>query len=247
MGNKSKSPAFLFYSSDFLIGTSLLDNSEVGQYVRLLCHIHQQGHLTREEVGTVVPLISPKVLAKFKIDDDGKYYNERLDEEISKRNSFVTSRKQNLTKKFVPFKTSESSHIGSHVSSHMKHHVENENENEIGNNKTDKVQQLLNNIGDINLIYPADKVVEMLTADNYAKEHVMKNSEGMGEPAYLLYLNEFVGEQQPTLSVRPYTEVRLHFMRWGKKKWKNEKPHNKIVMAKMKKGDSFEDIKAYYQ
>jgi hypothetical protein len=29
-----KDPAFLFYSSDFLIGTALLSDAEVGQYIK---------------------------------------------------------------------------------------------------------------------------------------------------------------------------------------------------------------------
>ena len=40
-----KDPAFLFYSSDFLSGTMLMNNEEIGIYIKLICLQHQQGHL----------------------------------------------------------------------------------------------------------------------------------------------------------------------------------------------------------
>ena len=37
-----KDPAFLFYSSDFLSGTMLMTDEEIGQYIKLLCLQHQK-------------------------------------------------------------------------------------------------------------------------------------------------------------------------------------------------------------
>ena len=45
-----KDPAFLFYSGDFLSGTMLMSDEEVGQYIRLLCLQHQKGHLREKDM-----------------------------------------------------------------------------------------------------------------------------------------------------------------------------------------------------
>ena len=49
-GESMKDPAFLFYSSDFLSGTMLMSDEEVGQYIRLLCLQHQKGHLKEKDM-----------------------------------------------------------------------------------------------------------------------------------------------------------------------------------------------------
>lgn len=45
-----KDPAFLFYSSDFLSGTLLMSDEEIGQYIKLLCLQHQKGHLKEKDM-----------------------------------------------------------------------------------------------------------------------------------------------------------------------------------------------------
>ena len=80
-----KDPAFVFYTADFMIGTSEMTNEEVGQYIRLMCYQHQKGHLSRELIDRLVPNISSYVLSKFKQDKDENYYNERLEKETVKR------------------------------------------------------------------------------------------------------------------------------------------------------------------
>lgn len=96
----AKDPAFLFYSGDFLIGISLLSEQEIGQYIKLLCHIHQQGHLGAEDVHAICPQISDKVLQKFRKDRAGKLYNERLEEEIKKRKLHSEKQRQNANKRW---------------------------------------------------------------------------------------------------------------------------------------------------
>lgn len=96
-----KDPAFLFYSSDFLTGTAFMSDEEVGQYIRLLCYQHQHGHLLPGQYrgicrGNPTALIE----AKFKIDSDGNYYNQRLDVEILKRTSFSASQKAKADKRW---------------------------------------------------------------------------------------------------------------------------------------------------
>jgi uncharacterized protein YdaU (DUF1376 family) len=118
----AKDPAFLFYSSDFMMGTALMSESEVGQYIRILCHMHQSGHLSLEDMKNICSNISPKVVAKFRADDNGLYYNERLDAEVLKRKNYSESRRNNR------LKNKPITHDESYVPV-VTGHMENENEN----------------------------------------------------------------------------------------------------------------------
>lgn len=82
----SKDPAFLFYASDFLTGISDLTMEERGQFITLLCLQHQKGHLTEKLMKlTCHGIPAADVMAKFRQDAAGLWYNERLDIEIEKR------------------------------------------------------------------------------------------------------------------------------------------------------------------
>jgi uncharacterized protein YdaU (DUF1376 family) len=81
----SKDPAFLFYSSDFLSGVSDLTLEERGQYITLLCLHHQKGRLTEKMIRLSVGNATADVMAKFRQDENGMFFNERLEAEIEKR------------------------------------------------------------------------------------------------------------------------------------------------------------------
>jgi uncharacterized protein YdaU (DUF1376 family) len=85
MNKKQKDPAFLLYTQDFLTGTYLMTNEQVGKYIRLICLQHQKGHLTTEQMGKLLDDTDAEVLEKFRQDEDGKWYNVRADQEIEKR------------------------------------------------------------------------------------------------------------------------------------------------------------------
>src|SRR5580692_1630031 len=91
----AKDPAFLFYTSDFLLGTLVMSFEDKGKYITLLSFIHQSGRLSEETVRILIGDISDKLKSKFKIDEKGLWYNERLDEEIERRKGFVNSRRKN--------------------------------------------------------------------------------------------------------------------------------------------------------
>jgi len=80
----NKPPAFQFYASDFLAGTNLMTNEEVGIYVRALCHQWDAGglsdlHLERLGLGLGFSGF-PQIKAKFALDDhDGLWKNPRLE------------------------------------------------------------------------------------------------------------------------------------------------------------------------
>ena len=87
-----KDPAFLFYSSDFQTGTQFFTDAQVGIYIRLLIAQHQHGRLYEKQVLFICKTKDEDVLQKFKIDSDGRFYNERLENEIKRRIAFSDSR-----------------------------------------------------------------------------------------------------------------------------------------------------------
>jgi uncharacterized protein YdaU (DUF1376 family) len=80
-----KDPAFLFYSSDFLAGVQDLTMEERGQYITLLCLQHQKGRLTEKMIRLCCGNATADVLAKFHQDQDGLFFNQRLEIEVGKR------------------------------------------------------------------------------------------------------------------------------------------------------------------
>jgi len=96
----AKDPAFLFYSSDFLTGTAFLSNEQVGMYIRALCHIHQQGHLTEKQLKSICGGINEDVFSKFSIDNNGLFFNERLELEIIKRRKHSEKQRENVLKRW---------------------------------------------------------------------------------------------------------------------------------------------------
>jgi hypothetical protein len=112
----SKDPAFLFYPEPYLTGTYGMTFDQKGRYVDLLCLQHQRGHLDKELFSQILDgNIDGAVAKKFVVDDDGRYYNERLETEIIKRKEYTENRLRNL---------SASSHMGNHMKDHVVDYME---------------------------------------------------------------------------------------------------------------------------
>lgn len=94
-----KDPAFLFYSSDFLSGTMLMTDEQIGRYIKLLCLQHQKGHLKEKDMLNICKTYDEDIFSKFLKDEEGNYYNERLEIESNKRKSYSESRRNNRRKK----------------------------------------------------------------------------------------------------------------------------------------------------
>jgi hypothetical protein len=90
-----KDPAFLFYSSDFLLGTLVMPFEDKGKYITLLSYMHQNGRISEDTAKLLVGAVSDNLKLKFKIDENGLWYNERLEEEILKRRSYGNSSRTN--------------------------------------------------------------------------------------------------------------------------------------------------------
>lgn len=104
-------PAVLFYTSDFLTGVMDMSMEERGMYITLLCYQHQKGHIEEKTIRFLLGYAKdnlPDVIMKhFKIDNEGKYYNERMDLEKEKRSKFVETRRENGSKGGRPTKKKE--------------------------------------------------------------------------------------------------------------------------------------------
>ena len=128
----AKDPAVLFYTADFLVGTYGFSMQERGEYITLLCLQHQQGHLSEDTVRSIAS--SAAVIDKFLRDPHGRYYNERLDQEKTRREAYAKSRSRNGSKGGRPKnpKDTEKKPYAFHMqtkSEPYEKHTENENEN----------------------------------------------------------------------------------------------------------------------
>lgn len=127
----SKDPAFLFYSSDFLTGTLLMSMEQKGKFITLLCIQHQKGHMIEKDMLQICGTYDEDIFSKFKKDNDGKFYNERLKDEVEKRKAYSESRRNNRKKKEDMIDISKT----------YVQHMENENENVIKNKKVTSFQK----------------------------------------------------------------------------------------------------------
>ena len=81
----AKDPAFLFYPEKFLTGIMFLTNEQVGIYIKLLCVQHQHGGLIDKD--SFNNMVGENILLRKKfIETNDGFYNEKLTEEMDKRN-----------------------------------------------------------------------------------------------------------------------------------------------------------------
>jgi len=99
---KQKAPAFLFYTDNFMGGTMFFTDEQVGKYIRLLCAQHSIGRLRKEQFMSILKTEDIFVMEKFAVDENGCYYNQRLEMEINRRTKFVETRRNNLSGKGEP-------------------------------------------------------------------------------------------------------------------------------------------------
>jgi LPS O-antigen subunit length determinant protein (WzzB/FepE family) len=127
----AKDPAFLFYPGDWLGGTMTFSRAHKGAYMDLLMCQFNQGHMALQDIQIIlgekdyVDMWENKLKAKFTLDLEGKYYNEKLENETVKRKKYTDSRRKNLNNTELHME----SHMDNHKVSHMDDHMENENGN----------------------------------------------------------------------------------------------------------------------
>jgi uncharacterized protein YdaU (DUF1376 family) len=102
-----KDPAFLFYVQDFLTGTMFMNNEQVGIYIRLLCAQHQHGGIVEKNNFNSIVGDNMIVRGKFIETEDG-FFNNRLMEEMEKRNQKSNNLSANAKKRWDLHKQKES-------------------------------------------------------------------------------------------------------------------------------------------
>jgi uncharacterized protein YdaU (DUF1376 family) len=120
----AKDPAVLFYTSDFLTGTSFFTMEQRGQYITLLCQQHQLGIIPENHMISICGSLDSPVISKFIKDDNGNYYNDRMRLEAERRKNYCKSRGKNKKGK-----KKQESYDKTHEN-HMNLHMETENETE---------------------------------------------------------------------------------------------------------------------
>jgi hypothetical protein len=140
----AKDPAILFYTDNFLSGTMFFTDDQTGKYIRALCAQHQHGHLTKQQIDSIVKN-DLEVMNKFKKDTSEKFYNERMETEINRRLKYTDSRRKNIGERWgkndkpLSGKKIDLIHMDIHNSPHMYNHMGNGNGNEIKDiNDTEK-------------------------------------------------------------------------------------------------------------
>lgn len=173
-----KDPAFLFYSDNFQSGTQFFTDEQVGKYIRLLCAQHLHGHLHEKHMLFICKTKDIDIWEKFTIDDEGKYYNERLELEITKRKKFSESRANNrigkVKKALKPIKELNNTSL-----SH-DNHVGNGNESGI---------ILPNNKGISNKKKKEIIKIDLETAKKFYEEQTLEHKDGVRIREYKSLLN----------------------------------------------------------
>jgi len=92
----SKDPAFLFYPGDWLGGTMGMTFEQKGCYLELLMMQFNHGKFTELQAKQALSICFdnawPMLKNKF-IQENGYYYNERLQEEVNRRKNYIESRR----------------------------------------------------------------------------------------------------------------------------------------------------------
>lgn len=192
----TKDPAFLFYPGDWLGGTLGMTLEEKGAYMEILMLQFNRGHMDGHMVGQVVGQIWDKIKHKFEQDQEGKWFNARLELEVNRRKEFTNSRKNNLKGKNQYSK--KEGQVGGHMTTHM------ENENKDINNTIKGVDIFFKDL-------PNSVLFENITRDlNFTKEK----------------LNSFVPKFRLACKTEypNFPEFANHFKNWVRKESANEKP-----------------------
>jgi len=211
-----KDPAFLFYSQDFLTGTYLMTNEQIGKYIRLLCLQHQKGSLSEKDMMKICETHDEDIFCKFKI-EDGQYYNQRLRDEAKKRSDYSNSRKNNRK----GGKKEDMNNISNSCDKHMEN--ENENENEIVNEIVNENE--VENKNEFSVFQFAN--LEKLKSTRPYIENVMQLF-NISENQVNLELDRFWLEKQHTGELdRSQNEVFGHFKNWLKKQKQNNNGKSK--------------------
>ena len=131
----AKDPAFLFYPNDYIGGTMGMTFEQKGAYIELLMLQFNRGHMDAHMISHTVGQLWDVIKSKFIKDENGLWYNERLDIEKTKRKAFSESRRNNIKGK--------NQYNKGHMTTHMENEDEDVNES-LNENKNEKLEMPFN-------------------------------------------------------------------------------------------------------
>lgn len=121
----AKDPAFLFYPGDWQGGTMYMTHEQKGAYMDLLILQFNVGKFTLAQAKQVLSICFDVAwpMLQHKFSTDGKvYWNQRLSDEVERRQKFTQSRRDNA-------KGQKKGKVnGKAYAKHMVQHMETENE-----------------------------------------------------------------------------------------------------------------------
>lgn len=204
----SKDPAFLFYSSDFLTGVSDLTFEERGQYITLLCLQHQKGRLSKKAIQIAVPNATADVLLKFKKDEHGLFFNERLELEANKRAQHAEKQRQRAIDGWKKRKKGQSHGNTMVNAAALPLESENENENEKFNFKIELLNLGAENdiVTDWLKVRKNKKATNTKTALNGFIKQVQKSNLPLNQVIKLCVENSWSGFKAEWLSSKENTQ-----------------------------------------
>lgn len=95
----AKDPAFLFYPGDVLQEVALMNNTQKGLYLTLICYLHKNKHISYEQLMIITAGTSEEdrrvMLGAMQKDAAGNFYIEWLRTESERRRLYSESRASN--------------------------------------------------------------------------------------------------------------------------------------------------------
>jgi uncharacterized protein YdaU (DUF1376 family) len=212
----SKDPAFLFYPNDWIGGTMGMTFEEKGAYMELLMLQFNRGHMTTHMIGQVVGQNWVKIMDKFIQDDEGLWFNERLEQEKIKRQNFTKSRRNNISgeNQYTKNKKKINGHMNGHMGGHMTSHMENENENNINTLSSNKNSNLLLNSESFK-----NEKKYFFNDENYF--YKISTSLSLSKDEVLFFAEKFIEKLELGEDYKDLKELKKHFANWIKKQDKN--------------------------
>lgn len=203
----AKDPAFLFYPNDWLGGTMGMTFEEKGAYMQLLMLQFNRGHMTTHMIAQEVGHLWERLVNKFTQDQEGAWYNKRLEEEQSKRRSYSESRRNNMAGlNQHSKKLNGQPQFNAHMTTHMENEVENVNVSVEGKNLND-LQKL--------------KRFEIVSRELNSSELWQTSVSTMikkSPDVVKKYVDEFLMQIKVSEAyTRPISEIKRHFGNWVKK------------------------------
>lgn len=216
-----KDPAFLFYTNDFISGIADLTMEERGQYITLLCLQHQKGHLSDKIIKLSLGNAAADVMAKFRQDAAGLWYNARLEFEIEKRKSHSKKQSDRALKGWEKRKKKDLSKLDTTADAPalpLEDRDENENTSEVFNNK--------------------DRIENYLISCFRWKESVVRNLQTKGHSPSLDDIDNLIKcfciELEATEDVyKSDRENKSHFTRWSNIQLKHNKQNGSTKKSRI--------------